>query len=84
MASAKEIDARQRAYKQAFGGESGKEVLKDLAVFCGSQRSSYSSDALEMAFREGRREVFLRIQQHINISEDDIWKLYQREEESYE
>lgn len=79
MASAKDIDARQKAYKTAFGGEPGKEVLKDLAVFCGSQRSSFSSDPLEMAFREGRREVFLRIQQHLNITEDDIWNLYERE-----
>lgn len=25
---------------------------------------------------DGRREVFLRIQQHLQLSDDDLWSLY--------
>lgn len=78
------LDQRRRAYQTVFGGERGKEVLQDLVIFCGSKRSSFSSDALEMAFREGRREVWLRIEQHLNLTDDDIWNLFQREKETNE
>lgn len=75
------VDQRRRAYQATFKGE-GQEVLKDLAVFCGSTKSSFSRDPLEMAHREGRREVWLRIQSHMKLTEDDIWQLFERERDS--
>ena len=81
MAGAKTVDKRRRSYQATFNSPEGKEVLKDLVVFCGQNKSSYSQNPHEMAFREGRREVWLRIQAHMKISDDDIWKLFEQEKE---
>lgn len=74
------VDARRRAYQACFSGEPGKAVLEDLTQFCRGMKSTFSRDPYEMAFREGRREVWLRIQSHLNITEDDIWSLFNRED----
>lgn len=79
MKQVKELDQRRQAYQATFDSETGKEVLKDLAVFCGAAKSSFDSDPLKMAFREGRREVWLRIKTQLNITEDDIWNLFNQE-----
>jgi heterodisulfide reductase subunit B len=81
MTQAKAIDKRRRAYQAAFNNPEGKQVLQDLAKFCGATKSSFSRDPIEMGFREGRREVWLRIQQHLKITEDDIWRLFEQEKE---
>lgn len=77
--SVKKIDARRRSYHAVFNSPEGKEVLKDLAQFCGSMKSSFSPDPYQTAFREGRREVWLRIQTHLKLTEDDIFNLYEQE-----
>jgi hypothetical protein len=39
----------------------GMAVLLDLERFCNANASSWSSDPLEMAASEGRRQVWLRV-----------------------
>jgi hypothetical protein len=51
-------------------------VLEDLARFCRAYKSTWSEDPREHALIEGRREVWLRIQAHLQLGEEDIWKLF--------
>lgn len=78
------VDARRRAYQSTFAGEPAKTVLLDLAQFCGAMNSSFRHDALEMAFREGRREVYLRIMAHMNLTENDLFDMARRQGETNE
>jgi len=55
-------------------------VLKDLAAFCRAEESTYHPDPRAHAVLEGRREVFLRIQSHLNLSSEDLWKKYSKKE----
>lgn len=69
---------RQRAYQLAFGGEAGKDVLSDLAKFCRANESTFHADPHIRCQLDGRREVWLRIQNHLNLSSDQLWDIYER------
>lgn len=53
-----------RAYKRVASTDAGKIVLDDLEKFCGYNATSFceqTPNALQTAFHEGKRRVFLRI-----------------------
>lgn len=52
---------RSIAYKDTFNSDLGKRVLYDLMLHSNMLSSSFSSDPLEMARKEGERNVCLRI-----------------------
>lgn len=69
---------KKTAYRLTFGSEVSKDVLADLRVFCNATKTNFSSDALEMARMEGRREVFNRIMSFMKVDYEDY---YQYEED---
>ena len=73
------IDAlrlRKRGYQLAFSSQKENAVLKDLAQFCRADESCFHADARLHAVAEGRREVYLRIMQHLNKEPDELYALY--------
>jgi len=48
------------SYRQCFSTNEGEKVLKDLKAAYGD-RSSYSNDSHDTAYKEGQRSVYLRI-----------------------
>lgn len=66
------IDKQRRAYHKTFEGEFAKEVLRDLARFCYVRKTTFDTNAMNMAFKEGRRDVFLRIAGYLDLSIEDI------------
>lgn len=68
-----EIRKRVIQFQQTFNTESGKEVLKDLAGYCRVlhpsfiKRSGEQADPLEMAFLDGRKDLFLYIKRIIDL-----------------
>lgn len=71
---------RQRAYLVTFDDKSelAKQVLSDLAKFCRAGESTFHPDPRVHAVLEGRREVWLRIQQHLKLDSESLWKLLER------
>jgi len=52
-------------------------VLRDLAFFCRANESCVvPGDRDKTLMLEGRREVFLRIQQHLDMNPDELFALY--------
>jgi hypothetical protein len=77
VAKAKDfVFARQQAYNQVFNTESlfAQAVLKDLAKFCRANESTFHQDPRVHAMLEGRREVWLRIEQQLNLKPEQLWK----------
>ena len=67
---------RRYAYRKTFDGPLAEVVLKDLARFCRAHRSTFHEDPRAHALAEGRREVWLRIAFHLNLTPDELWALY--------
>lgn len=67
---------RKTSYQQALMSPAGQDVLIDLARFCRANESTFNTDPRNHALLEGRREVWLRIQQHLHLSSDQLYQLY--------
>lgn len=69
---------RAGAYRRVFNLDSqdAQFVLEDLAKFCRAHEATFQADPRAHALAEGRREVWLRIQQHLRLTDDQIWQLY--------
>ncbi len=71
------LGGRKVAYQLTFESESvaAKAVLKDLAKFCRANATTFHPDPRMHSLLEGRREVWLRIQQHLKLTPDELFKL---------
>lgn len=70
------LSARQRGYITLFTGEFGKEILADLTAFCRGKESTFHPDQRVHAVLEGRREVYLRIMDHLELTAEDFLRKY--------
>ena len=70
------LSTRRRAYVLAFSSPAGQEVLADLARFCRAGETTLHADARIHASLEGRREVWLRIMQHLHEKPDELYRRY--------
>ncbi len=68
--------SRRGDYQAVFRNPRGEKVLEDLARFCRAHKSTAHADPYIAARLDGRREVFLRIQEHLRLSDDELWRLY--------
>lgn len=70
------------AYQTVFGnGPAMQAVLADLRPFCRAEIPCWSEDQRHHARLEGRREVWLRIQDWLTLPEEDL--LQRRVGDSY-
>lgn len=53
-----------------------QDALRDLAIFCRANESCWHPDPRVHAALEGRREVWLRLQQHLNMSQEELEVIY--------
>ena len=73
ISKAKEfLRTRSQGYRRTFKGISGERVLADLAKFCRAGESTFHTDARVEGLLQGRREVWLRISKHLNLTEDEM------------
>lgn len=70
------VAERRTDYLKTFNTPHGEKVLEDLAKFCRAHETTFHTDARVHAALEGRREVFLRIQQHLNLDDPSLWRLF--------
>lgn len=70
------VARRRTAYVKTFDGPFSEEVLLDLSRFCRAEQSTFHPDPRVHAVLEGRREVWLRIQEHLRLSDDELFALY--------
>ena len=68
---------KRAAYRAVFGGPAGQSVMNDLSVFCRANETCViPGDRDRSLILEGRREVFLRITQHLNLTQEQLYTLY--------
>lgn len=71
------VSRRRNSYRMVFNIDNpgAADVLSDLARFCRAAETTFLPDARGHAVLEGRREVWLRIQQHLRLTEQQLWDL---------
>lgn len=68
---------RKRSYLQAFASPASQLALIDLASFCKANVSCFVPGDRDLTLiLEGRREVWLRIQQHLNLTPEQMFMLF--------
>jgi len=71
---------RKTAYEFTFDESNhAKAVLKDLAKFCRANETAFHPDPRIHAVLEGRREVWLRIQNYLNLNPEELVELYRKD-----
>jgi len=70
------ISGRKRGYQQCFNTPAGHSVLADLAPFCRAYATCFDPDPRVHAALEGRREVWLRIVEHLHIPPEELAAKY--------
>lgn len=73
------VRSRSFSYKMVFKKDDSNAtiVLRDLAKFCRAHESTFNADPRLHAVMEGRREVFLRIQQYAELGEAELISLHE-------
>jgi hypothetical protein len=73
------LSDRQRAYMLAFRSDAGAAVLADLGAFCRADETCVVPGDRDLTYvLEGRREVFLRIKAHLDLTEDQLMERFTR------
>ena len=69
---------RKAAYERTFPDKDidARIVLEDLAKFCRAHESTANKDPHVASRLDGRREVWLRIQHHLKLDSEYIWRIY--------
>jgi len=75
------LSRRREAYRSVFLNPNGDKVLRDLAVFCFANKTTFHDSDRESVLAEGRREVWLRLSAHLNLSPEQLWQLYDGRDE---
>jgi hypothetical protein len=67
---------RQAAYRKTFENPEGRKVLADLRRFCRATVPTADINNVQATYLlEGRREVWLRIMAHLQLTDEDVYKL---------
>jgi len=68
---------RKRAYQLCFSSPAGNVVLQDLVKFCrAAETCVVPNDRDRTLLLEGRREVILRINQHLHLNSQQLFDLF--------
>ena len=76
------LTGRAGAYRRRLNptDQDADVILTDLMRFCRANEplvvKGKEPDPLVMARLDGRREVWLRIQRHLNLDDETLWRLY--------
>ena len=70
------LRTRGQAYRLVFKGVHAEIVMTDLAKFCRANESTFHKDPKVEGIMQGRREVWLRIAVHLNLTEDQLWSYF--------
>jgi len=70
------LTKRAQEYRTTFDNPVGQNVLHDLALFCRANESTFTDNDRTSALLEGRREVWLRIQRHLQLDQKSLWRFH--------
>ncbi len=76
FSNATKVWRKKKAYQIVFGSPAGKIVLADLMQHCSATDTTFHDDARKHAFLEGQRSVYLRIEHHIQLEPEELYRIF--------
>lgn len=72
------LGLRKKSYQSIFGatGAAGSDAMKDLARFCFAFDTCTDPDQNLTLVKSARRDVWLRIEQHLHLQPEELAALY--------
>lgn len=71
------LEDRKRDYLTVFSSPAGQRVLMDLTTFCrAAETFVVPGDRDRTYVLAGRLETWLRIEQHLNLTPEELFRLY--------
>ena len=71
---------RRRAYRATFNTVEGRKVLADLRRFCRASVPTADVNNVQATYLlEGRREIWCRIQEHLQLTDEDVFNLIEED-----
>ena len=72
------LKRRRLAYQLTFRKDNyaGQDVLMDLAKFCRANQTTFHANPRISAVLQGRHEVWLRITNHLHLTSEQLFALY--------
>jgi hypothetical protein len=71
------IKERKLAFERVFNSADGEAILYVLGHACIPELGEYDSDPYRMAFKEGQRNMLMRILSLTNIRMEELFKKYE-------
>jgi hypothetical protein len=72
------LTGRLQNYRRTFTSDTGDKVFTDLLRFAKLGETFYHQDPYVRGMIEGRREVVVRIADHLNLSPDELLAKYHK------
>lgn len=70
---------RKNAYLLVFNTPAGKIVLEDMALFCRARETCVVPGDRDRTYvLEGRREAYLRIRDHLDLTVEQLLEIFTR------
>lgn len=70
------LSGRKSDYQLTFSSPCGRRVFFDLGKFCRAQSTPYHPDEKMTYILIGRQEVIRRIEEHMNLSPEQLARIY--------
>lgn len=71
---------RRHVYTLTFRSIPGEEVLADLSRFCHANKTTAHPNRDLSLILQGRREVWLRIANHLHMTPDELYRVFEEGE----
>lgn len=69
-------------YQQTFNTTDGAHVLRDIAKFCRANETTFAPTVEQTYALNGRREVWLHIQQRLHLSPETLTEMFGPDKET--
>lgn len=71
------LNSRKTAYRAVFQDNGyGQTVTMDLMRHCHATETTFDKDPQVHAFKEGQKDVWLRIQRHLSLTPEQLFVIY--------
>jgi hypothetical protein len=71
------ITRRHVAWNRVFEGPDGRQVERQLSIFCFANTTTFDIDPIKSAYKQGRKDVWILMQNYRHLTPKQLAVIYQ-------